>query len=272
MTKLTPPGYRKPVLVSLHDLEVPQHLPLHKKGIRQITITRLNSRQMYMARLAADSPPTADQRGKRLAVMNAFATEKCPDCQKQIAIDNDGDPRCTACGLILYPPPSRYLAHLAGSYMDAMRDVRPRKVWSSRLTAIFLAHHAAEMHLKALGACSAFTDDSREEYLYGSTFNYNQHNLVPLLNYVHVTVKSRLDKVHGSGGQSIDDLVRAMPRKTSELFRYGLLLKDSTKHEVRTTVDGDIRMGETNLSETLRQLCELLEEFTSNELSVLACG
>ena len=147
MTKVTRPSYRKPVLLTLHDVAMPEHLLLQAKGIRQVTITRLNSRQIYKLRLSAESPPTAEQLTRRLAVMNAFASETCPDCQKQIVIDSDGDPRCAHCELILYPPPSLYLAHLAGSYVDAMRDVRPKGVWSSRLTAIFLAHHAAEMEI-----------------------------------------------------------------------------------------------------------------------------
>ena len=153
-----------------------------------------------------------------------------------------------------------------------MHDIRPKKkVWSSRLTAIFLAHHTAEMHLKALGACSAFTHDGRDEYLYGNTFNYNGHSLGPLLNHVHPTVKPRLDRVLSSSGQTIERLVRTIPQRTAELFRYGLLLKDTTRHEVRITAGGDIELKGTNLSKALTELCDLLREFTRSELNVLTC-
>ena len=264
------PVYRKPVLTPLHDVELPEDLPARKSGLHTVTITRLNSRQMYKARLLAKAPPTAAQLSRRRILMKEFARDcRCPDCQKPIAVGQDGDPACEDCKLVLYPPPSRYLAHVAGSYMDAMRDIRPRGVWSSRLAPIFLGHHAAEMYLKSLGAFPAFTNDDRDEYLYGDTFNHTRHVLSPLLGCVHSPIRQRLDEIFGTGGRSITDLVNAVPQNTSELFRYGLLLKDATRYEVRTTTDGYVKVGNVNLTGTVRELCGLLEEFVSEELSVL---
>ena len=121
--KMTNARYRMPVLLPLHDVEVPEHLSLYKeRGVRVITATRLNSRQIYMVRLEAESPPTTGQLRKRRDVMESFAAEqKCPECQKQIVLDKEEEPRCIGCQMILYPPPSVYLTHLAGSYLDARR-------------------------------------------------------------------------------------------------------------------------------------------------------
>ena len=271
MRKVTRSQHRKPVLLTLHDVAVPEHLLLHAKGVQEITITRLNSRMLYKARLLAESPPTTAQLTRRRAVMDAFAGEVCPDCEKEIVIDDDGEPRCTDCALILYPPPSLYLTHIASSYLEAMRDVRPKRVWSSGLTGVFLAHHAAEIYLKALGACTAFTCDGREEFLYGDTFTYNRHGLGKIFDNVHPTIKSRLQKIRSSSGRSILDLVGMVPRGTAELFRYGLLLKDATRYRIKTTVDGSIEFEGTNLSNALSELCELLAEFSHNELDVLCC-
>ena len=173
--------YWLPVILSRHEVEVPKHLDLYKKqGVGVVSFTRLNSRQLFMARLTAKCPPTADQLRKRRDVMAPFAAEqKCPECQKQIVLDKDDEPSCIDCQMILYPPPSAYLTHLAGSYLDARHDVRSRSGWSSRLTRIFMAHHAAELYLKALGACSAFANDSQDEYLYGDAFSYKLHDLNP---------------------------------------------------------------------------------------------
>ena len=38
------------------------------------------------------------------------------------------EPSCIGCQMILYPPPSAYLTHLAGSYLDARNDVRPSRL------------------------------------------------------------------------------------------------------------------------------------------------
>lgn len=265
--------YGIPVMSSLHDIEVPKHLGLYTDhGVETITIRTLNSRMIYMARLEADSPPTDAQLRKRRNIMAAFAAHReCPDCQVRITLDSDSEPCCTNCGAILYPPPSAYLASLAGSYMDAKRDIASRPVWSSKLTKVFLAHHAAELYLKALGACSVFTKDGQEEYLYGKAFDYNQHRLEPLLTRACPSVKTRLDAYRTSDGRSALDLVRAIPEKTSELFRYGVLLKDPVRREVRTTVDGDVVVETTNLSVLLDGLCDLLETFTDAQLGTLHC-
>ena len=266
--------YRMPVISPLHDVEVPKHLDLYKEhGVGVITITRANSRVLYMAKLKAKSPPTAAQLRKRRDLMEPFAAEQeCPDCQVQVILNKDDEPSCTNCQTIFYPPPSAYLTHLAGSYLDAKRDVQHRSVWSSRLTGIFLAHHAAELYLKALGACSAFANDGRDEYLYGDAFTYKQHTLKPLLDRVYPAVKAGLYGFRDSHGCSVEDLVNAIPRNTSELFRYGVLLWDPTRREVRTTVAGDIMMEKTNLSATLDGLCDLLEIFTKAQLSKLLCS
>ena len=118
-----------------------------------------------------------------------------------------------------------------------------------------MAHHAAELYLKALGACSAFANDSRDEYLYGEAFRYNRHGLKPLLGRVYPAVRARLHGFLDSDGHSVEELVNAIPKNTSELFRYGVLLKESTRHEIRTTTGGDIVMNETNLSRVLDGLC-----------------
>ena len=272
MRKDTRPPRRKPVLEALHDVAVPEHLLLHAKGIRRVTIRRVNCRTLYKIRLASESPPAAAQVTRRRAVMDTFVSEVCPDCKKQLVIDSDGDPMCADCTLILYPPPSLYLAHIASSYLAAVHDFSPKEVWSSRLTAIFLAHHAAEMYLKALGACTAFSCDAREEYLYGNTFEYNKHSLEDIFNRVHPTIKPRLDEVRGDSGRSIQDLVRAIPRGTAELFRYGLLLRDTRRYKIRATIDGDIEFRGTNLNKALTELCDLLAEFTDSELRVLSCN
>ena len=75
--------YRMPVISPLHDVEVPKHLDLYKEhGVGVITITRANSRVLYMAKLKAKSPPTAAQLRKRRDLMEPFAAEQeCPDCQ-----------------------------------------------------------------------------------------------------------------------------------------------------------------------------------------------
>ena len=269
---MTNARYRMPVILPLHDVEVPKHLSLHSDA-RVITITRLNSRQIYMVRLGAKSPPTADQLRKRRDVMESFAAEQeCPECQKQILLEKDDEPSRIGCQMILYPPPSAYLTHLAGIYLDARNDVRPRSVWSSRLAGIFSAHHAAELYLKALGACSAFSNDGRDEYLYGEAFSYNQHSLKPLLDRVYPAVRARLHGFLDNDGRSVEELVKAIPKNTSELFRYGVLLRESRRHEIRTTTSGDIVMNETNLSTVLDGLCDLLDTFTKAELKLLHCA
>ena len=65
--------------------------------------------------------------------------------------------------------------------------------------------------------------------------------------------------------------MKAIPKNTSELFRYGVLLRESTRHEIRTTTSGDIVMNETNLSTVLDGLCDLLDTFTKAELKLLHC-
>lgn len=84
-------------------------------------------------------------------------------------------------------------------------------------------------------------------------------------------MKTRLDAYRTSDGRSALDLVRAIPEKTSELFRYGVLLKDPVRREVRTTVDGDVVVEKTNLSVLLEGLCDLLETFTDAQLGTLHC-
>ena len=270
---MTNTRYRLPVILSRHDVEVPKHLDLYKKqGVGVVSFTRLNSRQLFMARLTAKCPPTADQLRKRRDVMAPFAAEqKCPECQKQIVLDKDDEPSCIDCQMVLYPPPSAYLTDLAGSYLDATHDVRSRSGWSSRSTRIFMAHHAAELYLKALGACSAFANDSQDEYLYGDAFSYDRHNLNPLLDRVCSAVRARLCGYLDSSGRSIEDLVNAIPKNTSGLFRYGVLLRDARRREVRTTVGGDIVMEEKSLSTLLDGLCDLLDTFTKAELNLLGC-
>ena len=274
VTGMASTPYRMPVIISLHDIEVPKHLDLHKrKGPGTITITRPNARRLFLIRLAATSPPTAAQLRKRRDIMASFAARQhCPDCQKPIVLDNDNEPTCTDCRLVLYPPPSAYLTQLARSYLNAARDVRSRSAWSSQLTRIFLAHHSAELYLKALGACSAFANDSREEYLFGDTFSYTQHDLQPLLRQVDPATRARLSTCLNGKGHSADDLVNSLPKSTSELFRYGVLLRDATRREVRTTVGGDVVMGKTNLTTLLDDLCVLLDAFTTAELNLLQCS
>ena len=111
-----------------------------------------------------------------------------------------------------------------------------------------------------------------DEYLYGDAFTYKQHTLKPLLDRVYPAVKAGLYGFRDSRGCSVEDLVNAIPRNTSELFRYGVLLWDPTRREVRTTVAGDIMMEKTHLSATLDGLCDLLEIFTKAQLSKLLCS
>ena len=107
--------YRMPVISPLHDVEVPKHLDLYKEhGVGVITITRANSRVLYMAKLKAKSPPTAAQLRKRRDLMEPFAAEQeCPDCQVQVILNKDDEPSCTNCQTIFYPPPSAYLTLIA---------------------------------------------------------------------------------------------------------------------------------------------------------------
>ena len=269
--------YWLPVILSRHEVEVPKHLDLYKKrGVGVVSFQRLNSRQLFMARLRAKCPPTADQLRKRRDVMALFAADqKCPECQKQIVLDKDDEPSCIDCQMVLYPPPSAYLTALAGSYLNATHDVRSRSGWSSRLTKIFMAHHAAELYLKALGACSAFANDSQDkyqdEYLYGDTFSYAQHDLSLLLDHVYPAVRARLCGSLDGSGRSVKDLVNAIPKDTSGLFRYGVLRRNTRRREMRTTVGGDIVMEEKNLSTLLDGLCDLLDTFTKAELNLLGC-
>ena len=265
--------YRMPVLATEHVTVLPEDLPLYKKGVRTVTVVPLNIRQLYKCRKL--STITAEHRSCRKGVMSAFAAaEKCPDCDSQIVLGSDGDPRCANCKLILYPPPSLFLSTLADSYMEIYEKFTPSAVWSSPLTTVFQVHHAAEMYLKALGACSTFADDklNREQFLYGDAFTYNGHDLEPLLGLAHPTLRPRLDKARDSSGDSVEDLVKAMPSKASELFRYGLLLKDPTGRTAKQTVDGDIELQGTNVSLALQKLCRTLSVFVHTEQAVLTCS
>ena len=58
----------------------------------------------------------------------------------------------------------------------------------------------------------------------------------------------------------------------SEVFRYGLLLKDPASREIRTTTAGDVVTNGKNLSEILAALCSLLQEFATTELKLLELG
>ena len=77
------------------------------------------------------------------------------------------------------------------------------------MTRIFLAHHSAELYLKALGACAVFSKDSREEYIFGNAFSYSRHELRPLLDRVYSATRARLATFLDSKGRSVDDLVNA---------------------------------------------------------------
>ena len=103
---MPPARYGIPVMLSLHDIAVPKHLGLHTDHrVETITFRTLNSRMIYMARLRAESPPTDTQLRKRRDIMTVFAAHcKCPDCQVRITLDSDSEPRCTNCGVVLYPP------------------------------------------------------------------------------------------------------------------------------------------------------------------------
>ena len=61
--------------------------------------------------------------------------------------------------------------------------------------------------------------------LYGEAFSYNQHSLKPLLDRVYPAVRARLHGFLDSDGRSVEELVKAIPKNTSELFRYGVLLR-----------------------------------------------
>ncbi len=265
------PRLRKTILRT-SDVDVPRHLDLYqKRGVTGITIKRITARQIYIIRLSADeSTRSKDQEHRRLGLMKAFArTQRCPTCSTQIALGRDGDPECVSCHIVLYPPPSSYLMHLADSYLDTRRDLRDKSDWASPGTGIFLAHHAAELYLKALGAYSVFANDGRDEYLYGPAFDVTDHDLARSFRSTCPIVQPRLGRCRNDQGQSVEALVDAIPRKMSEVFRYGLLLRDATDREIRTTTDGDVVTNGVNLTRILTALAGLLRLFATTELKLL---
>ena len=63
---------------------------------------------------------------------------------------------------------------------------------------------------------------------------------------------------------AVGKLIEAVPKKTSEYFRYGFLLNEAYGNVVIRT-DGDVDVDGRNITHALFRLCTLLKAFVQEE-------
>ena len=165
------------------------------------------------------------------------------------------DLECGECRMVVYLPPMLFIKAHGDDYFRAAKTLRSStKSTSASRVSVFLAHQAAESYLKSLGTCSLYpktvegdnADDDEEEYPAGPAFDRRNHDLQGLLDSLYPFVKQRLTDFNGDdAGAAVGELIAAVPKKTSEYFRYGFLLNEAYG-DVVIRVDGDVDVDGRN--------------------------
>ena len=238
------------------------------------------------ARQTADFRIRRTRRNRRLEEFQNQSGQnpaRCPDhhCEGTLALTPMDEPervsevagigydlKCTACKLIIYLPPMMSLKRQADQYYKAALILRAAEEQRQQLTdpTIFLAHHAAEMYLKSLGTCTLYpenelTQDGQQddrEWLAGPALERRNHDLTKLLSSVYQFIRGPLKeygKSEENPGESVSELVKAIPPKTSEYYRYGVLKRG----------DAEVDFEDDRIAKALWRLCKLLKRFATDE-------
>ena len=176
------------------------------------------------------------------------------------------DVKCDTCKRIIYLPPVLYFTRNAREYFRAARILRENQAQSDVASVtIFLLHQGAELYLKGLGACSLYDDletNDDAEYIEGASLGYTRHNLSGLLQRVYPSLRDELQEYENRqpDGETLENLINAIPSQTAEIFRYGGLLRG--QYGQVTFIDGDVLVEGKNISKALLGLCTRLENFT----------
>ena len=186
------------------------------------------------------------------------------------------DLECGECRVVVYLPPMLFMKAHGDDYFRAAKALRSStKNASVSPVSVFLAHQAAESYLKSLGTCSLYpktiegdiADDDEEEFPAGPAFDRRNHDLQGLLDCLYPFVKHRLTDFNSddAGAElAVGRLIAAVPRKTSEYFRYGFLVNEAYG-DVVIRADGDVDVDGRNMTQVLFRLCALLKAFVQKE-------
>ena len=186
------------------------------------------------------------------------------------------DLECGECRMVVYLPPMLFIKGHGDDYFQAAKVIRSStKSTSASCVSVFLAHQAAESYLKSLGTCSLYpktvegdhTDDDEEEFPAGPAFDRRNHDLQGLLDSLYPFVKERVTDYESDDAgteRAVGKLIAAVPKKTSEYFRYGFLLDEAYGNVVIRT-DGDVDVDGRNITQVLFRLCTLLRAFVQEE-------
>ena len=185
------------------------------------------------------------------------------------------DLECGKCRMVVYLPPMLFIKAQGDDYYRSANVLRSSPMKTSASACVFLAHQAAESYLKSLGTCSLYpkategedTDDDDEEFPAGPAFKRRNHDLHGLLDSLYPSVKDRISDYgrDDTGTElAVSELIEAIPKKTSEYFRYGFLLNEAYGNVVIRT-NGDVEVDGRNVTHMEFRLCTLLKAFVQEE-------
>ena len=185
------------------------------------------------------------------------------------------DLECGKCRMVVYLPPMLFIKAHGDEYYRAANVLRSSQKNNLASVSVFLAHQASESYLKSLGTCSLYpktaegedTDDDDEEFPVGPALERRNHDLQSLLDSLYPSVKDRVSDYgrDDSGNElAVGELIEAIPKKTSEYFRYGFLLNETYGNAVIHT-NGDVKVDGRNVTHMEFRLCALLKAFVQEE-------